>query len=612
MAKAPVEIDRTTKYARDVIAGKIVAGELVVAACHRHLRDLIEGPARNLVWQPDAAERMINSYPQYFTITDGPLAGEVFELLEWMLFVTGSLFGWHVRIATGELRWRFDEAYIETGKGAGKSPWMACTGLLAMAGLGRQRAQIVITGPKDEQAMVTMADAAAAVRSTIPGEDEGVTLETLGKFKVAGLGANAHAIEHVASRSTFKTMSGNATKISGPRPDIVMVDEVHELVTMALIDMWQAALAKNARGGLLIACTNTPATSQAVGTYYSERAQRVAQGHDVNDSLFVFICRVDVLDRETVFDTPAVWPKSMPALGVTFPPENIEREVAKARLNPSEAARVKRLFFGIPTGAVDFWLDNPELWDRAQAAVDADAMRGLRCWLALDLSEKHDLTALTATWEVPESEGSPARLVSKSWFWTCSANIESRERKDGMPYRLWQAADRLNVIEGDSITKDFIAAWLADFVDAHEVEFLAFDVAGMHLFVEACDRVGLATWVFQGADAKPGKGLKLVRHSQGSRRAFKGDQLDMPSSIEALEDELREGTLTIDDSPVMYACAANAAPVTDTTGNRSFDKKRSRGRIDGIVTQAMSVGAAKMSRAKAKRSVYEERGIVIL
>jgi phage terminase large subunit-like protein len=43
---------------------------------------------------------------------------------------------------------------------------------------------------------------------------------------------------------------------------------------------------------------------------------------------------------------------------------------------------------------------------------------------------------------------------------------------------------------------------------------------------------------------------------------------------------------------VTYSCAANAAMDEDGMKNRAFDKKRSRGRIDGLVTIAMGVGAA--------------------
>jgi phage terminase large subunit-like protein len=64
------------------------------------------------------------------------------------------------------------------------------------------------------------------------------------------------------------------------------------------------------------------------------------------------------------------------------------------------------------------------------------------------------------------------------------------------------------------------------------------------------------------------------------------------ASIERLEDRVLKKTITIDNSPVTYMCAANAALIEDGMKNRAFDKKRSRGRIDGIVTIAMGAGAA--------------------
>jgi phage terminase large subunit-like protein len=66
----------------------------------------------------------------------------------------------------------------------------------------------------------------------------------------------------------------------------------------------------------------------------------------------------------------------------------------------------------------------------------------------------------------------------------------------------------------------------------------------------------------------------------------------MPRSIERYEDRILKGTIVIDHSPITYSCAANAAITEDGMKNRAFDKKRSRGRIDGVVTGAMGVGAA--------------------
>lgn len=61
-----------------------------------------------------------------------------------------------------------------------------------------------------------------------------------------------------------------------------------------------------------------------------------------------------------------------------------------------------------------------------------------------------------------------------------------------------------------------------------------------------------------------------------------------------------------------YSCAANAHLDADGQENRAFDKKRSRGRIDGIVTIAMSVGAAMNELGETGPSVYESRGILMV
>jgi phage terminase large subunit-like protein len=55
-------------------------------------------------------------------------------------------------------------------------------------------------------------------------------------------------------------------------------------------------------------------------------------------------------------------------------------------------------------------------------------------------------------------------------------------------------------------------------------------------------------------------------------------------------------------------CAANAALEIDAAENRKFTKKKSTGRIDGLVALAMAVGSARVGR-DAPTNPYESRGI---
>jgi len=269
-------------------------------------------------------------------------------------------------------------------------------------------------------------------------------------------------------------------------------------------------------------------------------------------------------------------------------------------------AVAKRLYMGIPLGSNGFWIAE-EAWQAVQGKVDRSQMRGRPCWLSLDLSKKNDLTALTVVWI-----GDDGHLYAKTWYWTTQQGLADRSRADQTPYDQWAektAETCLTAVPGAVIDKTFVAAEVKRICQEHEVEFLAFDPAGMADFMAACEEIGFEVWKFEHPDKPEGIGLKLVNHAQGPRVRFEDRQLTMPRSIEKLEDRILQKTITIDASPVTYSCAANAMTIADGQENRAFDKKQSRGRIDGMVTIAMAVGAAD-NELGGEPSVYESRGLL--
>lgn len=565
-----------------------MSGELAVAACRRHLDDLRTGASRGLRFDVEAANRAIEFFPSVLSITEGAATGKPFELLPWMLFCVGSIFGWKVA-ASGRMRWR--SAWLETGKGQAKSPLMAAIGLYMMGYYGIPRSHVYAIGQDKATANVVFKDAAAMCRSRIPSDDpdDDDTLESRGEVIIRGFLDNAFKIEHPDTNSVFQALA-NGESISGPRPSLVVADEIHEFKTATPIETWRRAIAKMSGDSLMLMGTNTPASTQIVGSEYSNLFQKIVKGIIPEDSAFAFIARVDVADRETVFDNEDCWKKSLPALGITFPIENIRVEVSNARSLISTAMSVKRLYFGIPTGTVDFWIAEPA-WSAVQGKVDEKAMRGRRCWLSLDLSQKNDLTSLTSCWE-----GDANHLSTKTWYWTTKEGLEERSKLSNAPFDIWAEDPSVNLtaVPGAVIHKSFVAQRVAEILAEHDVQFLTFDPAGMADFESACEEIQLPTWRYKGPNEPVGIGLKLVTHGQGTKVMFEERQLCMPRSIERFEDRILLKTITIDSDPVTYMCAANAIVVSDGQKNRAFDKKKSRGKIDGLVTNAMAVGAATM------------------
>jgi len=271
----PVADDPATRYACNALDGKFVTGEFVKEACRRHLRDLDGASARGLSFDAARADHVCGFFPAMLTVTEGAAAGRPFHLLRWQEFVAGSLHGW--RRADGLRRFRM--AWMETGKGQAKSPFMAGTGIYMMGYDGKQRAECyAIAGDKD-QAKVVFLDAVAMCRANMPDVEEGEfeSLESSGDVVIRGTGDLAWMIEHPETSSKFLPIA-SADSISGPRPYLVVADEIHEFKSAHALTTWKAAIDKMSGDPLMMLGTNTPAINQIVGTEYSDLFQRVVTG----------------------------------------------------------------------------------------------------------------------------------------------------------------------------------------------------------------------------------------------------------------------------------------------------------------------------------------------
>lgn len=587
--------DPTTEYAKGVLSGQIIAGKFVRLACERHLKDIEEAHERGLTWDADMARHVIEFFPSVLSITEGVKEGQPFTLLPWHEFVVGSLYGWRDQ---NNLR-RFRFAWIETGKGQAKSPLMAALGLYEIAANGKQRSEVYSIAENRQTANVMFRDAVAMCRAPIPEMGE-QSLETGGDVVIRGFGDNAWRIEHPASSSRFEPVA-NSDAISGPKPTLVLGDEIHEMKTNRGVQVWRAAIAKMSGDPLMVLGTNTPSVDQQVGSEYSEFFQKVLKGEFTDDGAFAYIARVD--DDDDPFNDESCWRKSLPALGITYPVENVRKEVETSRHMLSTALTTKRLYFGIPVGTSGFWISE-DAWQSTQGEVKPDELKGRRLHLSLDLSEKNDLTALSGCWE-------GETLAVKTWYFTCDNELAERQIRDKINYRELQEEGLLTVTQSATIDYTYVADRVSKLSAEHEVVQLVVDSAFIQDFMRACEEIGFAAWLYEGEGGAEGVGLKVVRHAQGTKVVFEEKMLCMPVSIRHLEDKILKGEITIERNRLTTICASNTVIVSDAQKNKAFDKKRSRGRIDGMVTIAMAAGSATAAMEAGEMSYLEDSELLV-
>ena len=582
--KPSAPLDPVTAWANDVLAGRIVAGLTTIGAAERHLRDLKDGPKRGLHWDLPAALHKINFFPTLMTITAGAKAGQPFDLLPPFVFATGSLFGWK----RPDGRRRFRTGYLETGKGQAKTPWMAAVGISMMRFDGIPRFEGYAVAGTENQSGIALAEAAALCRATVPTDPDERTLEEFAGIQLRGTGDLTWQIEWDGSElglgiCKFRNVSTTGS-ISGPKPYFVAADEIHEWDDPSILEMWTAAIMKMPGDPLMLLGTNTPAQDQLIGTEQSDYYTAVAKGDVRDDASFALVCTCDEGDKPV--EDESVWRKALPALDITYPSENIRDELNKAKGLPSRLDTVKRLYFGLRVGVADAWIDY-QTWQSVVGTLDDEELVGLPCWLGLDLSSRKDLTALAAVWRRKNGH-----LLARIFYWTPGGTLIARSKEDKAPYDVWEKAGHLVATPGATIPKLWPATQTARMVADYDVQSMAYDPAQILDFEESAAEIGMQIWRYEGPEKPQGEGLAMIRHGQGWKGMDNPALLAMPTSVKAFEEHILNRTITIEINPVTTFCSGNMVLAPGANPDQRVPTRRkSRGRIDGMVAVIEAVGA---------------------
>lgn len=542
--------DPVTAYAQTVTRAAIIAGPHVRKACERHLCDLQHGAERGLLWDSALAERAIGFYRDVLRLNGGDFEGVPYELLPWQAFIVGSLFGW---LRDDGYR-RFSVAYIETGKGSGKSPLAAGIGLYGLVADAENRAEIYAAATKKDQAQILFRDAVAMY-------DQSPELQW--RLQASGAKGREWNLAYHATNSFFRTVSSDDGQ-SGPRPHIGILDEIHEHKDASAVEMMRAGV-KGRRQPLIVMITNSGASRHSVCWEYHDYGTKVAARMLEDDSFFAYICALDEGDEP--FKDSGCWIKANPSLGITIQKKYLEEQIRQARGIPSKESLVKRLNFCQWTESASPWI-SAHVWQSAREDIGWDELRGRRCYAGLDLSSVHDLTALVLAFE-PTLEDPCTRVLPI--FWLPEEGLAEKSEHDRVPYPAWVAAGHLRTTPGRAIDKAFVAAELARIAEQFGVVSVAYDRWRIEDLKQIIAHDGISI-------------PELMPFGQGYK--------DMAPALDEVERRLLNGTLKHAGNPVLTWCAANAVTVSDPAGNRKLSKDKATGRIDGMVALVMAIGAS--------------------
>lgn len=494
----------------------------------------------------------------------GRWANTPFKLLPWQKEIIRSLFG--TMRPDGKRQYR--TAFIEVPRKNGKSSLAAAVALKMLFADGEEGAEVYIGAEDREQAGVVFSLAAQMVRRD-PDLSKACTIVDSQKRIV------------VPSTSSFmRAIPADAAGAHGFNASAVIADELHAWPNR---DLWDVlATSTGAREQpLLLAITTAGFDRTSVAREQYDYAKRVLAKIIDDPSFFGCIFEAEEVEN---WQDEKVWHKANPALEQFRSIDEMRSLATKAREIPAQQNAFKRLYLNIWTQQETVWIP-VETWDASAGWIDDDilaSLKGRTCYAGLDLASTTDIAALCLCFPPTKEDGDFINLYR---FWIPEVNMQDRMRRDGVPYDVWEREGLIKATEGNVIDYAVIRQ----------------DINDLWKLFPQWQEIAFDPWnATQLATELTGDGFEMIEIQQ-SYANLSAPMKEIERLV--LQKRLRHGA-----NPVMRWMVSNVQANQSANGDRKPDKKKSKGRIDGVLAQVMALGRATLYEP----SVYETRPITVL
>jgi len=510
-----------------------------------------------LCWRPAAAQRVINFFREMLTLEDG----RPFVLQPFQQFIVGSVFGWY---GPDGFR-RFRTAYVEIGKGNGKTPMAAGIGVYALVADGEPSAEVYSAATAHHQAAICFKDAVGFV-------ERNQELSKLIKKQMGSLAV-------LSTRSVFRPLSSEHKGLDGKRVHMGLIDELHEHPSGIVVDKIRAGT-KARQNALIFEITNSGWDRASVCWAHHKMSLDVLEGNIENDSWFAY---VSALDEGDSWQDEKVWLKANPGLG-TIPTLKYLRElVEEAKDMPSKENLVRRLNFCE-------WTEQSEraipmdVWDKGAEPFEAEDLLGRPCFGGLKISQVQDLSAFVLVFPpVGEEEAS----LVLCWYWAPEDDVTSRAQT-GVPYDAWAKGGHMQPTPSNSTDEGRIAKKIVELAGQYQIRSVGINTG----------YAGIAGAVLTEQFGE--EWLVSIGQTHRSLNAATQEMLKL----------LKAERLSHGGHPVLRWNASNLSVKTNAEGEAMPDQEKSAERtpgIVGIVALLYALDRLLRSDPPPDGSVYNER-----
>ncbi|MBQ6687628.1 MAG: terminase large subunit [Bacteroidales bacterium] len=537
-------VDKAKRYITKVLDGKIPACRWVKFACLRQKQDLERKKSSKFPYHFD--RKRANKPCKFIEClchVKGPKAGECIHLEDWQCFIITTIFGW---VDDNGYR-RYSQAYIEVGRGNGKSTFCSGIGLYMLCADGELGADIYSFATTRDQARIVFDDALAMARGN----------KDLQRYY--GLTPLNNSMVIIGTNSKFLPKSADAGTLDGLNTHLGIIDELHAHKTRKVYDVVNSSTSKRSQS-LIFTITTAGYILDGICMERRRTVGHVLDGSVVDEALFGIIYTIDEDDD---WQSEIALRKANPNWCVSVNPKQIMSELISAKLNTS--AQKEYL-----TKHLDVWVNSDHQWlkmEHYRQCIDSSLKEseffGEYAIYGLDLASKLDISALIRLhWR--EIDGVIHYYVFPYFYLPADAVHSS----DNSQYEGWAKDEYIQTTDGPITDLNALQEWIAEDVKQYSVLSVAYDPMQ-------------ATQMSQNL---LGDGVPMVELAQNLK--------NMSEPMKQVQALIYTGRLHIADNPVMHWMASNVVCHTDAKENIYPRKEKVQDKIDGMVALIMAINQA--------------------
>jgi len=488
------------------------------------------------------AERVI-AFCEFLPITSGIHAGRKLILRDWQKEIINSVY------TTDEAGIRkIRTAVITLPRKQGKTALASALALCHLIGPeAEQRGQCFSAGADREQASLVYREMEAIIL-TIPEFSERCHIQSYTKV-----------ISDNVTGSVYRALTADARKAHGLSPSFVVCDELAQWKDRELYDNLTTGTGAR-KEPLTIVISTQSADPNHVLSELVDYALKIKEGTLPPDPTF-YGCVYAAPEDADPWDEK-VWHDCNPALGDFRSLEEMRIFADQAKKIPAKEAVFRSLYLNQRVNPDAKWISS---YDFEACVRPMPDLSGRECYAGLDLSSTQDLSALSLVF-VPVTENEP--FYSFHYSWCPKDAIKTRSKRDRVPYDLWAKQGFIEATPGTVIDYGFILKRVEAIGKQYDLKAILFDRWGSQKLIKDFEDMG----------------LNIIEFGQGFA--------SMSSPSKELEKLVLERKFVFPNNPCLKWNFANVIVETDAAANIKPSKKRSREKIDMVVSCIMALDGA--------------------